>query len=396
MTSVTAKASISTTLDLWSKFDLEGVKRELDDKIIEIAKQLEEGDESRKRLIEQTKEFRKSLTEDQRKLVGPILKAFQVEVDSTTKRSKLMEQVLLKLYKQIIDVPDPVPSLENVQRVQKRAERNQDLEIENKKLRETLEEYNLEFAEVKNQEVTIKALKDKIKELEEKSEQQIQSKLKEREKELQKSFLDKEEQFKTNQFDLVKKLGDTEARNLSLQSQMQKINTEMYELRSKQDELLNAKSLEIDILLQDIDKLNERVLQAERLSEQYSQQMASLKQQQEHQESGEPNEQANSMLLSNNGKSYQTSALEIELSSKEKEISHLVEDIQKLQLKSNKTREFYESQRLQLEERLAGRERQIEQMEYELKKRQDYDEVKKELSILKAIEFGSPDIDDKK
>ena len=35
--------------------------------------------------------------------------------------------------------------------MQKKAHKAQDLELENKKLRETLEEYNNEFAEVKNQ-----------------------------------------------------------------------------------------------------------------------------------------------------------------------------------------------------------------------------------------------------
>ncbi len=143
---------MSTIVELWTKFDLESIKRDLDDKIIEIAKQLEEGDDSRKRLIEQTKDFRKNLSDEQRKLVAPILKLFQIEVDTSTKRTKLMEQVLLKLYKQLIDVPDPIPVLENAQRMQKKAERSQDLELENKKLRETLEEYNNEFAEVKNQE----------------------------------------------------------------------------------------------------------------------------------------------------------------------------------------------------------------------------------------------------
>jgi homeobox protein cut-like len=384
--------NISTIVELWTKFELEAVKRELDDKIIEIARQLEEGDDARKRLIEQTKDFRKGLTEEQRKLIGPMLKLFQVEVDTSTKRSKLMEQVLLKLYKQLIDVPDPVPVLESVQRLQKKAERSQDLEVENKKLRETLDEYNVEFAEVKNQEVTIKALKDKIKDLEDKSEQLVQSKLKEREKELQRAFTDKDEQFKTNQFELVKKLGDTEARNMTLQAQIQKLNTDLYEIKSKQDELLNGKSLEIDMLLQDSEKMNERVLNAERLNDQYTQQIASMKLQlQTH--SSQVRSEIDQLVDGADGmdsqrRSLETSTLEVELAAKEKEISHLVDDIQKLQLKSNKTREFYETQRCQLEEKLASREQSLEQYEYELKKKQDYDEIKKELSILKAIEFG--------
>ncbi|CAF0955737.1 unnamed protein product [Brachionus calyciflorus] len=367
--------NVSTTLEIWQKFDIESVKRDLDDKVIEIAKSLEEGDESRKRLIEQTKEFRKNLSDEQRKLFAPMLKSFQIEVDSSSKRNKLMEQVLLKLYKQLIDLPDPVQSLENLQRVQKKAEKVQDLEIENKQLRETLDEYNAEFAEVKNQEVTIKNLKEKIRELEEKSELQIQSRLKEKEKELSKNFSEKEEQIQTTQLDLVKKLGDTEARCLNLQNQLHKAHTDLYDLKSKQDELLNAKSLEIDILLQDIDKLNERVVNAERLNDQYVQKLT----QQTSQIDSEKTQ------LNTN---YQTSALEVELAAKEKEISQLVEDIQKLQLKSNKTREFYESQRAQLEDKLVSKERLLEQLEYELRKKQDYDEIRKELMILKSIEFN--------
>ena len=48
-------------------------------------------------------------------------------------------------------LPDPSPALEHAQTIQKRAQKVQDLEIENKQLRETLDEYNHEFAEVKNQ-----------------------------------------------------------------------------------------------------------------------------------------------------------------------------------------------------------------------------------------------------
>ena len=86
----------------------------------------------------------------------------------------------------------------------------------------------------------------------------------------------------------------------------------------------------------------------------------------------------------------QAKAFEIDLLAKEKEITQLVEDIKKLQIKANKSREFYESQRVQLEEKLVSRERTLEQLEAELRKKQDYDEIRKELSILKTIEFNLP------
>ena len=51
----------------------------------------------------------------------------------------------------LLFVSDPAAVLEHALELQKRAHKAQDLEIENKKLRETLDEYNHEFAEVKNQ-----------------------------------------------------------------------------------------------------------------------------------------------------------------------------------------------------------------------------------------------------
>lgn len=46
---------------------------------------------------------------------------------------------------------DPVPALDLGQQLQLKVQRLHDIETENQKLRETLEEYNKEFAEVKNQ-----------------------------------------------------------------------------------------------------------------------------------------------------------------------------------------------------------------------------------------------------
>lgn len=163
-----------------------------------------------------------------------------------------------------------------------------------------------------------------------------------------------------------------------MQAQLQKSQTDLYEHKSKQDELLNGKSLEIEMLMQDIDKLNERVANAERLSEQYAKKLAEWQHEASNNENGRQAAADSSQVEFEQQQklmSFQTSALEVELAAKEKEITQLVDDVQKLQMKSNKMREFYERQRLELEDKLSGRERFIEQLEFELKKRQDYDEV---------------------
>lgn len=66
---------------------------------------------------------------------------------------------------------DPIPVLEQSVAQQHKLIQSQDHEIEVRQLRETLQEYNSEFAYVKNQEVTIQKLKDTIKEMEDKLEE---------------------------------------------------------------------------------------------------------------------------------------------------------------------------------------------------------------------------------
>lgn len=379
--------NIKNIIDTWTQFDIKKIQHDLDDKVIEIAQQLEEGDKSRKTLIERTKEFRRNLNEEHRKIVAPILKQFQQEVDGSNKRSKFMEQVLLNLYKQLIDLPDPSPALENAELKHKKAEKMQDLEIECKQLKNTLEEYHEEFAHVKNQEVTIKSLKEKIKEIESSNEQQIFQRLKEKEKEIQRSYSDKEDQLHIDKLELAKKLGETENRNLEYKSQIEKFQNELYDTKQKQDEILNAKTCEMDILLQDLDKMTERAVNAERLSEQYQQSLENSAHEMTIEKSNKLNQHQIEDIKLN---SLRTSSLEIELVAKEKEISQLVDDVQKLHLKSNKLRENYESQLSQLEDKLSERENLVDNLQKELVSKKDYEEIKRELNVLKTIEFNVP------
>ncbi|GCB69848.1 hypothetical protein scyTo_0010648 [Scyliorhinus torazame] len=59
------------------------------------------------------------------------------------------------------DLSDLVPALALGHQLQLIVQRMQDIETGNQELQDTFEEYNKEFAEVKNQDVTIKALKKK-------------------------------------------------------------------------------------------------------------------------------------------------------------------------------------------------------------------------------------------
>lgn len=67
--------------------------------------------------------------------------------------------------------PDPISVLEQALIQQQRLQQSQDHEVEVKQLRETLQEYNVEFAHVKNQEGTIQKLREQIKEMEDRMEE---------------------------------------------------------------------------------------------------------------------------------------------------------------------------------------------------------------------------------
>nr|XP_032638219.1 protein CASP-like [Chelonoidis abingdonii] len=178
---------------------------------------------------------------DLRKQVAPLLKSFQGEIDALGKRSKEAEAAFLNVYKRLIDVPDPVPALDLGQQLQLKVQRMHDIETENQKLRETLEEYNKEFAEVKNQEVTIKALKEKIREYEQTLKNQAENIALEKEQKLQNDFAEKERKLQETQMSTTSKLEEAEHKVQALQTALEKTRTELFDLKTKYDEETTAK-----------------------------------------------------------------------------------------------------------------------------------------------------------
>uniref|UniRef100_A0A4W3IFQ3 Protein CASP n=1 Tax=Callorhinchus milii TaxID=7868 RepID=A0A4W3IFQ3_CALMI len=302
------------------------LSRELDATATVLANRQDESEQSRKRLIEESREFKKNTPEDFRKLVAPLLKSFQAEIDALSKRSKEAEAAFLNVYKRLIDVPDPVAALDVGQQLQLKVQRMHDIETENQKLRETLEEYNKEFAEVKNQEVTIKALKEKIKEYEQ------------------------------------------------TLSTLESTQTELFDLKTKYDEESTAKADEIEIIMTDVERANQRAevsqREAEALREQLSSANKSLQLATQIQKAPDV-EQAIEVLT--------RSSLEVELAAKDREIVQLVEDVQRLQANLTKLRESSAGQVSQLEQQLSVKNSTLKQLEEKLKGQSDYEEVKKEL-----------------
>uniref|UniRef100_A0A8C4Y3F0 Protein CASP n=1 Tax=Gopherus evgoodei TaxID=1825980 RepID=A0A8C4Y3F0_9SAUR len=325
-----------------------------------LANRQDESEQSRKKLIEQSREFKKNTPEDLRKQVAPLLKSFQGEIDALGKRSKEAEAAFLNVYKRLIDVPDPVPALDLGQQLQLKVQRMHDIETENQKLRETLEEYNKEFAEVKNQEVTIKALKEKIREYEQTLKNQAESIALEKEQKLQNDFAEKERKLQETQMSTASKLEEAEHKVQALQTG------------------LTLLADEIEMIMTDLERANQRAevaqREAETLREQLSSANKSLQLATQIQKAPDV-EQAIEVLT--------RSSLEVELAAKEREIAQLVEDVQRLQGSLTKLRENSTSQISQLEQQLTAKNNTLKQLEEKLKTQADYEEdASKPLEVL--------------
>uniref|UniRef100_A0A8C3KU21 Homeobox protein cut-like n=1 Tax=Calidris pygmaea TaxID=425635 RepID=A0A8C3KU21_9CHAR len=333
----------------WTYWPVFFLQRELDATATILANRQDESEQSRKKLIEQSLSFS--------------------SIDALGKRSKEAEAAFLNVYKRLIDVPDPVPALDLGQQLQLKVQRMHDIETENQKLRETLEEYNKEFAEVKNQEVTIKALKEKIREYEQTLKNQAENIALEKEQKLQNDFAEKERKLQETQMSTASKLEEAEHKVQALQTALEKTRTELFDLKTKYDEETTAKADEIEMIMTDLERANQRAevaqREAETLREQLSSANKSLQLATQIQKAPDV-EQAIEVLT--------RSSLEVELAAKEREIAQLVEDVQRLQGSLTKLRENSSSQISQLEQQLTAKNSTLKQLEEKLKGQADYEE----------------------
>uniref|UniRef100_G3P682 DNA-binding protein SATB n=1 Tax=Gasterosteus aculeatus TaxID=69293 RepID=G3P682_GASAC len=378
-------ANAGSMFQYWKRFDLQQLQKELDATATQLANRQDESEQSRKKLIDLSREFKKSTPEDFRKQVAPLLKSFQGEIDALSKRSKEAEAAFLNVYKKIIDVPDPVPVLELAQQLQLKLQRMHDIETENTKLRETLEDYNKEFAEVKNQEVTIKALKEKIREYEQSLKNQAENLAQEKQLQLHNDYAEKERKLQESQDSMSSRLEEAEHKAQSLQTALETTQAELFDLKTKYDEESTAKADEIEMVMTDLERANQRAETAQRETESLREQLSSTNLSQ----LGSPADADTDTEQQAEAASH--SSLEAELRAKERETAQLVEDVQRLQASLTKLRETTSSQITQLEQQLSSKTAVLKELEDKLQKQTDYEEVKKELSILKSMEFGTSD-----
>eukprot|EP00048_Salpingoeca_helianthica_P017614 m.238155 g.238155 ORF g.238155 m.238155 type:complete len:650 (+) comp21631_c0_seq1:7-1956(+) len=368
----------------WKNFDLAGLQRDLERDAEEINRRRDEATASRKDLVQQSTEFRTSAPEDVRKKVAGLVKRFQTEVDMLSKRSVAAETAFNNIFQKLAVAPDPAPQLEAARAAQARLASVQELEVRNRKLQETLEEYRTEFSDLKNQDVTIKGLRDELKRYEERMEETVQTRVREKEKQLLRTFGEKERELQEQQLSMATRLGQAEHDAATLRAAVDATQSELLDARAHFEEELSARAAAMDMLERENEAAQQRAellrkeleIERERLETSLS----------EAHRSSTAGPRVDALSLA---------ALEKELQAKDRELSNLAEDHQALQRQFAAYKQGSDSRIAAMDVALHEKSDACAALEQRVRACADYDDIKRELGLVKSIEFGDGSAADK-
>ena len=160
----------TSVMEVWSQFSLSSKKLSLDRSCVEMRESKTASINGRKRLNDVTKLFRSKPKEEQINMMTELLKCYQEEIDQLSRRSKHCETTFFSLYKSLYELPDPCLCMEGLMGIVMSGSTSQ-LEIE--RLKAELGQYEQEFQQLKNQDITIRRLEDRLAELQQHNEDSI-------------------------------------------------------------------------------------------------------------------------------------------------------------------------------------------------------------------------------
>lgn len=163
-------SNATAELEVWRNFNLDQRKLNLDKSCVEMREAKTASINGRRKLNDITKAFRAKPKEEQINMMTEILKCYQEEIDQLSRRSKNCETTFFTLFKALYELPDPAICIEGLINTVMTGSTNQ-LEIE--RLRSELAQYEEEFQQLKNQDITIRRLEDKLAEFKEQNEDKI-------------------------------------------------------------------------------------------------------------------------------------------------------------------------------------------------------------------------------
>ncbi|XP_044845821.1 homeobox protein cut-like 2 isoform X5 [Mauremys mutica] len=309
----------------------------------------------------------------------------RLQVIALSKRSKEAETAFLSVYKQLIGAPDPVPVLEVAQSSEERLQQVQCLDPENPPLKELNRQRKKhpELLGTKEQRGGTSPAGLTVSEGARLT--SISSKALFTDTLLQRNEAEKQKGLQEAQITLAARLGEAEEKIKVLHAALKATQTELLDLRCKYDEEAASKADEVAMIMTNLEKANQRAEAAQREVESLREQLASVNSSIRLaccSPQGPSGDKVNYSLCSG-------PRLEAALAAKDREILRLLKDIQHLQNSLQELEESSANQIADLERQLTAKNEAIEKLEEKLQAQSDYEEIKTELSILKAMKLAS-------
>jgi homeobox protein cut-like len=224
--------------------------------------------QSRKNLGTQTKTFKKYNDEEKINKFPSLLKLYQKEIDALTKRARYSEEHFNILSKEYVEKQDSKDDEQSSNKISEEMTEQilapwkskvTKLEITNKRLEQEVKEVECELMNLKNQDITIRELENKIEELESGADSSIQMQVITH-KEKMEEILDRErEHFQERVNEYLKKIQAANDAVEKAREGQDAAQTELFILRSRVDEDQADSQNDINMLSEDLQNANNRV-----------------------------------------------------------------------------------------------------------------------------------------
>ncbi|KAL5485305.1 hypothetical protein ACEPAI_7947 [Sanghuangporus weigelae] len=371
---MSSASNFSAALSTWKDINLTELQKTLDAQGLEIVENQKESVVGRKALAERTKEFKKIPDEDKLSAWKGLLKAYQTEIDNLTKRSKISENAFLSLYKKLAEAPDPYPLLDAAVEQTIKASQASQLEAEVARLKEENAALNRKLSDLSNIESAKKKVETKAQQLEDRMEEMISEKVSQKENELHATYDEKLRNYEDRENDLVRQLSVAQSQLRDLRMSNESNQARLFDHSQRQDQETIAKLTELDMIVAELERANNRVASAERRNELLRAEIESVR--------------------SGSDTANRIAPLEqqiAELTSESDRLSRLLESqkVASAEIEVELRRSIDEKER-----GLSTRDAEIANLKQQFRHYSDYDEIKRELDIMKFVEFGGMDEDD--
>ncbi|VDM32567.1 unnamed protein product [Hydatigera taeniaeformis] len=351
---------INSTRSVWNEFEFPKFQIEIGETASMIASVQERDRLSRKKLVEVLLQFRNSAPEEVRKAAASVLKSFQAEVDRLTARSQKVEDAFIQVYQRLAEMPDPSLALAETESISKEAQRASDLKLENARLRETIEGLKGELHVAKSKGPPFHKGKE-----------------------------DEDEERRNEKVEKLQILLDeANARSSEAESKIKYLTEAMKEAEARAshleldlEELKMARSKQVQGLLDELEKANDTIatLEESKVTEAQMERDGGSTKAPDGKEIIELQNRIEELDSELEAKAMEADNLKLQLRTLEMQLKTEISNLQQSLESTNSA--------------LASASNALALAEAELQSKSDYDAIKKELEVLRSIEFQQGDSD---